>query len=55
MRQLRIKYGELLIPNKLWEEVEHTKITLDQKDVNISVLGQHNCGKSTFINALIGD
>lgn len=55
MRQLRLYYGEFIIPNKLWEEVDHTRMILDQKEVNISVFGEHNCGKSTFINALIGN
>ena len=35
--------------------MEEAKRVLDQRDICISVFGQHNCGKSTFLNALIGE
>jgi ribosome biogenesis GTPase A len=49
-------YGELIIPTSLWEHANQIKAKLlqERKDINISVFGQHNCGKSTFINALMG-
>ena len=37
------------------KSIEEIKRVLDQKDICISVFGQHNCGKSFFLNALIGD
>lgn len=32
-----------------------TNEVLEMKDICISVFGQHNCGKSTLLNALIGE
>ena len=43
------------MPDNLCQLVEQTLNVLKKKDICISVFGQHNCGKSTFLNALIGD
>ena len=56
LKYLHRHYGELIIPTSLWEDVKQIKAKLVQtrKHISISVLGQHNCGKSTFINVLMG-
>ena len=54
LKSVRTSY-ESIIPPKLWKDIEDTKEIVDNKCICISVLGQHNCGKSTFINALLGD
>ena len=43
------------MPESQWQIVEQTMSVLKEKDICISVFGQHNCGKSTFLNALIGE
>ena len=50
-------HGELIISTKLWKDVKQIKANLvqERKDISIGVFGQHNCGKSTLINAMIGD
>ena len=55
LQKLRSKYKEEIVSSSVWMSIEETKRVLDQKDICISVFGQHNCGKSTFLNALIGD
>lgn len=52
---LRTRCGDSVIPFSLWKHIEDAKKMIDNKCTCISVLGQHNCGKSTFINALLGD
>ena len=51
------KYNEdgTIMPESLWQIVQQTKHMLEEKDICISIFGQHNCGKSTFLNALIGE
>ena len=44
---------EVLVPANTWGEVQQTKQSMDQKEIMINVFGEHNCGKSTFINALL--
>ena len=55
MQSLRSKYGECVVPESQWQIIEQTMSVLREKDICISVFGQHNCGKSTFLNALIGE
>ena len=47
--------GGTIMPESLWQVVQQTNQVLEKKDICISVFGQHNCGKSTFLNALIGE
>ena len=55
IKRLKSEQGTVsLISQRLLNDLEQTEKILNQKDVRISVFGQHNCGKSTFINALIG-
>ena len=51
IRTQRKKY----VSKKLKEKVEQTKCILKGNEVCISVLGLHNTGKSTILNALLGD
>ena len=55
LKTLRARLGESIISPTVWKTIEDTKHIIDNKCIYISVLGQHNCGKSTFINALLGD
>ena len=55
LESLRSKYGECVVTGSMWQFVEQTMDVLKEKDICISVFGQHNCGKSTFLNALIGE
>ena len=55
LESLRSKYGECVVTESMWQFVEQTMDVLKEKDICISVFGQHNCGKSTFLNALIGE
>lgn len=55
LEQLHRKYGEHIVPTSLWEDVQRTKKMIMGKDISISVLGKQNSGKSTFLNALIGE
>lgn len=54
MQKLQRSHREI-VPGEMWRSMEETMRTVDQKDICISVFGQHNCGKSTFLNALIGE
>ena len=56
-KHLHKDYGELIIPTTLWDDIKEIKAKLlqERKNITISVFGQHNCGKSTFINALMGN
>ena len=55
LTKLHTKYGELVVPNEVIRALTNTNEVLEQKDICISVFGQHNCGKSTLLNALIGE
>lgn len=55
LKSLRSTYREHIVPTRLWENVQETKKVLTRQDISISVLGQQNRGKSTFVNALIGE
>ena len=55
MQSLHSKYGECIVSETQLQIIEQTLIVLKDKDVCISIFGQHNCGKSTFSNALIGE
>lgn len=52
--KLKSTYGEVLIPKDLWQEVQQIKKLMDEKEIMVNVFGEHNCGKSTFLNALLG-
>lgn len=52
---LNIQHGEGIISGEVLEDLKKIKQILVQKDISISVFGRHNCGKSTFLNALLGD
>ena len=54
MQKLQRSHGDI-VSVAMWRSVEQTMHVVDQKDICISVFGQHNCGKSTFLNALIGE
>ena len=43
------------MPSKVVQAIMKTMEILELKDICISVFGQHNCGKSTLLNALLGD
>ena len=55
LQKLHSKYNEEIVSISIWKSIQETKQVLDQKDIYISVFGQHNCGKSTFLNAIIGE
>ena len=52
---LNIQHGGRIISGEVLEDLKKIKQILVQKDISISVFGRHNCGKSTFLNALLGD
>lgn len=54
LQKLHSKYKEEVVSSVEWTSIEETKQVLDQREICISVFGQHNCGKSTFLNAFIG-
>ena len=56
-KQLRTDYGGSIVPSSMWENLTlvNAELLQERKEISISVFGQHNCGKSTFIDALIGD
>ena len=47
--------GVVILSKKAIDAMKQTTLSLDEKEICISVFGHHNCGKSTFLNALIGD
>ena len=53
--QLESKYGEVLVPGDLLRDLRQTKLSMDEKTIMVNVFGQQNCGKSTFLNALLGN
>ena len=55
LTKLHSKHGETVFPDKALQALIRTNEVLDLKDICISVFGQHNCGKSTLLNALIGE
>ena len=55
LTKLHNKYGGKVVSKELLQRLDRTSDMLDQKEICISVFGQHNCGKSTLLNALIGD
>ena len=46
---------EKCVSEQVWQTMKQTKHILEGNEVCISVLGLHNTGKSTFLNALLGD
>lgn len=55
LKQLHLTYGEHIVPTYLWKHVQETKKVLTRQDISISVVGEINRGKSTIVNALIGE
>ena len=55
LTKLHSKHGEHVVPNKVTKALTKTNEIFEQKDICISVFGQHNCGKSTLLNAFIGE
>lgn len=55
VKQIRSEHGDSIVSAVLWENVMQTNHILEEQEICISVLGMHNCGKSTFLNAIIGD
>ena len=55
LMKLHTKHGQHVIPKDVITDLTKTNENLEQKDICISVFGQHNCGKSTLLNALIGE
>ena len=55
LNKLRKEHGEGVVPNQVMKAMTKTNESLEQKDICISVFGSHNCGKSTLLNALIGE
>ena len=55
LKTLHEKYGDRIVSNDMRKTQECTRDIMASKRMCISVLGQHNSGKSTFINALLGD
>ena len=53
--QLESKYGEVLVPVELLRDLQQTELSMDEKEIMVNVFGEQNCGKSTFLNALLGD
>ena len=53
--KLRTKHGEDVVPNDVKKALMKTNEVVEQKDICISVFGSHNCGKSTLLNAFIGE
>lgn len=55
LNDLQEQFGEEIVPKDVAQDLNKIKQILKQKDICISVFGKHNCGKSTFLNALLGD
>ena len=55
LNNLQERFGEEIVPNGTAQDLKKIKQILEQKDISISVFGKHNCGKSTLLNALLGD
>ena len=55
VKKLCDQYGESVVDNSMLKTAENAKAVMDSKRLSISVVGQQNCGKSTIINAMIGD
>lgn len=44
-----------LFDEKMLKSMREMEKMVDQKEIFISMFGQHNCGKSTLTNALLGE
>lgn len=55
MKELREQHGESVVDESMLKTAENAKAVMDSKRLSISVVGQQNSGKSTVINAIIGD
>ena len=55
LTDLSSKYGKYLVCEQVLKDVLKADEMLEMKEICISVFGQHNCGKSTLINAFIGE
>ena len=55
LTKLHDKYGETVVSRKLMDAIDDAYQMVGRKEICISVFGQHNCGKSTLLNSLLGD
>ena len=55
LTDLQMQFGEEIVPKDTAQDLKKIKEILKQKDICISVFGKQNCGKSTLLNALLGD
>lgn len=44
-----------LLDEHALKSIKRTERIAERQEIDISVFGQHNCGKSTLINALMGE
>lgn len=44
-----------LLDESLIKAMKEVKRIMNEKEIFISIFGLHNCGKSTLINALLGE
>ena len=49
------EYDFLKVKVDVQEKIQETRKQLKRKEVIVSVFGRHNCGKSTLLNALLGN
>ena len=52
---LHTEFGEHIVSKELIQNLTRTNEVRRKKDICINVFGLHNCGKSTLLNALIGE
>ena len=48
-------FDGMLFDEKCIKSMREMERMVDQKEIFISMFGQHNCGKSTLTNALLGE
>lgn len=55
LHSLHKEYGKEVISEKCLQDMKETQELCDEREICISVFGKHNCGKSSLLNALLGD